>query len=169
MEAGCATGEHRFAEYPEEDAKKYFYDRPIKHGGNDFETHGRFSGYFRKPAAYVPMSQGGRRAQETLSADEQKKLDSKDRYCLNWACLRVFQQKDNHKKACRSHPGKWDFGYSAQRVTSAGSDDTLWEPHWTCCRGEWESKGCKRRFHRGPFLEEYKQAPRLYEWPDQRV
>jgi hypothetical protein len=45
-------------EWPEEDAKKYFFDRPLKNpseswkGGQtktDFELYGRFSGYFRDP------------------------------------------------------------------------------------------------------------------------
>jgi hypothetical protein len=77
---------------------------------NDFEVYGRQSGYFRSPAPYV--AKNGRKPASTVSADEQKKLDARDRYCLNWACTKAYKQQSNHKKACLCHPGKWDFGYS---------------------------------------------------------
>jgi hypothetical protein len=97
----------------------------------------------------------------------------KDRYCLNWTCRKIFKGKDNHKKACKCHPGKWDFGYSGQKVSQAAGgldpDELLWKPHWTCCRRGWEEEGCTRTFHKGPFLDEYSKEPRKFEWPDWRV
>ena len=48
-------------------------------------------------------------------------------------------------------------------------DEVLWPPHWTCCRGEWESEGCKQTWHHGPLLEDYKQNPRKFEYPDPRT
>ena len=97
----------------------------------------------------------------------------KDRYCLNWTCRKVFKGKDNHKRACKCHPGKWDFGYSGQKVSQAAGgmdpDELLWKPHWTCCRRGWEEEGCTRTFHKGQFLDEYNKEPRKYEWPDWRV
>lgn len=80
---------------------------------------------------------------------------------------------NNHKKACKCHTGRWDFGYSGQKVSSAvggvDPDELLWKPHWTCCRQGWEEEGCTRTFHRGVFLDEYSKEPRKYEWPDWRV
>ena len=78
---------------------------------------------------------------------------------MNWACNKIYKDAKNSKKACLCHPGRWDFGYSGLTVTKAmrmSGDDYLWEPHWSCCREKWESKGCTKTFHRGPFEEEYK-------------
>ena len=75
----------------------------------DFELYGRFSGFFRTPTPYVPKNPS---RPPQLTADEQKKLDQKDRFCLNWACGKIFKGKDNKRRTCRCHPGKWDFGYS---------------------------------------------------------
>lgn len=75
----------------------------------DFEKWGRFSGYFRKNLPYQPKNPG-RPAQ--LSGDDEKKMNAKEKYCLNWACGKKFKQMHNHKRACKCHPGKWDFGYS---------------------------------------------------------
>lgn len=109
------------AEWPDEEAKKYFYDKPLKYPGGDpskvtqtrgdFELYGRFSGYYRSSiiVPYEPKNPG---RPPQLSADEEKKLNLKDRYCLNWACKKVYKQLNNHKRACRCHPGRWDFGYS---------------------------------------------------------
>ena len=46
----CSKAEHRAVEFPDEEAKKYFYDRPLKPVGvsvgknvaNEFEIYGRF-------------------------------------------------------------------------------------------------------------------------------
>jgi len=91
---------------------------------------------------------------------------------MNMACGRKYKQEKNHKRACRCHPGKWDFGYSGLTVSKAmrmSSEDALWQPHWTCCRQGWESNGCTKTYHRGPLLEDYVKAPPKYEWPDWRV
>ncbi len=108
-----------------------------------------------------------------MTADEEKKLAVKDQVCLNWACNKTFKRAENHKKACKCHPGKWDFGTTATTVQDGmrglSPDEQMWPPHWTCCRGEWDSPGCRRTFHRGEFLEEYNQHPRKYLWPDWRV
>jgi hypothetical protein len=75
---GCSEDKHKFAEWPDEDAKKYFFDKQLKHpseGGkgqsrSEFELFGRFSGYFRTPAAYIVK---GSKKHSTLSADDEKK------------------------------------------------------------------------------------------------
>lgn len=80
----------------------------------DFELYGRFCGYFRKPVAYQPKNPS--KPRQTLTADEEKKLNLKEKMCLNWACGKIYKQVNNHKKACKCHPGKWDFGYSSKNV-----------------------------------------------------
>jgi hypothetical protein len=180
---GCVQGTHKFANYPDEEAKKYFFDKHLKHPSHnwlrsketntktDFELYGRFCGFFRTPAPYKPKNPRKRVAQ--LSADEEKKLLLKDKICLNWACGKIFKQGKNHKKACKCHPGKWDFGYSGQNVSAGAGgidpDEQLWQPHWTCCRGPWEAEGCRKTYHVGQFLEDYNKEPRKYQWPDWRV
>ena len=90
-------GAHVHAEWPEEDAKKYFFDKPVKYPKsgevqgyqNDFELYGRFSGFFRTPTPYVPKN--SRRGGPSVTPDEQKKLDAKTRYCLNWACTKQYK------------------------------------------------------------------------------
>ena len=117
--APCAEDRHKFAEWPDEEAKKYFFDRPLKYPGEskvqpsrgDFELYGRYSGFYRR-AIIVPYEPKNPGRPPTLSADEEKKMNIKDRYCLNWSCRKVYKQINNHKKACKCHPGRWDFGYS---------------------------------------------------------
>lgn len=123
--------------------------------------YGRFSGFFRTPTPYISKNPS---RPPQMSADEEKKANNTDRYCLNWACKKMYKQINNHKKACKCHPGKWDFGYSGRDVSTAlsGFDDDdpkrkqLWKPHWSCCTKGWEEEGCKRTWHRGEFIDEYK-------------
>lgn len=157
---------HNSVNWPDEDAKKYFFDRPMKNPSEnwkvvptnktEFELYGRFSGYFRHHKHYVAKNPN---RPPQISADEEKKLSMKDRYCLNWTCRKTFKGKDNHKRACKCHPGMWDFGYSGLKVSQAAGgldpDEMLWKPHWTCCRKDWEEEGCTRTFHKGPFIEDY--------------
>lgn len=98
--APCAEDRHKFAEWPDEEAKKYFYDRPVKYPGEitakgnfgkgDFEIYGRYSGFYRKSTIirYEPKNPG---RPTNLSADEEKKIIMKDRYCLNWACRKIYK------------------------------------------------------------------------------
>ena len=67
---------HKFAEWPDEEAKKYFFDKPLKNPADkwketssktDFELYGRYSGFFRAPAPYIPKNPG---RPPQLSADE---------------------------------------------------------------------------------------------------
>jgi len=63
----CREEHHYFAEWPDEDAKKYFFDKPLKNPSTqwkekqtktDFELFGRYSGYFRQPEPYVEKNPG---------------------------------------------------------------------------------------------------------------
>lgn len=55
---GCVEGSHKFVDYPDEEAKKYFFDRALRNpsdnwkgdpngGKTDFELYGRYCGFFR--------------------------------------------------------------------------------------------------------------------------
>lgn len=165
--SSCVKGAHRAVEYPDEEAKKYFYDKPaignIQDKRAEFEAYGRFCGVFRKTEAYQTRT---KRPAHKLSADEEKKMNLKDKICLNWACGKIFRNVTNHKRACKCHPGKWDFGYSSKNVSDGASggdpSELLWPPHWSCCRGTWDSEGCRRTLHRGEFLDTYSQKPPRY-------
>ena len=171
----CTKWEHKFADFPEEEAKKYFYDRPLinvgtfasmKNVASEFEVYGKFWGVFRKTQNYIPKNPPEK---PYISRDEQKKLDQLDQVCLHWACGKVFKGANNHIKACLWHTGRWDFGNSVKGWTNTSSDDLMWEPHWTCCRKDWNEKGCTKMKHRGVYLETYQEIKRKYEWPDVRA
>lgn len=172
---GCNRQKHVAATFPEEEAKKYFYDRPLKPIGdyrkenqyaNEFEVYGRFCGIYRESKPYVEQT---RVEKNPISRDEQKKLDQLDKVCLHWACGKVFKEVNNHKKACRCHTGRWDFGNSVKSCSVTSTADLMWEPHWTCCRKGWDEPGCKKMKHKGVFLETYNEIRREFEWPDQRA
>jgi hypothetical protein len=123
--APCSEDRHKIAEWPDEDAKKYYYDKPLKYPGmskidptkGDFEIYGRFSGFYRESIIVPYEEKNPGRPNVHLTADEEKKLNMKDRYCLNWACGKIYKEMNNNKRACRCHPGRWDFGYSARNVS----------------------------------------------------
>jgi len=63
----------------------------------------------------------------------------------------------------------FDFGHTGYKKVSEAmispGEDTLWKPHWTCCRKEWGEKGCTKTWHWGPV--EKTMAPLKYgRWPD---
>jgi hypothetical protein len=45
----------------------------------------------------------------------------------------------------------------------------MWDAHWTCCRQDWDSSGCKRIPHKGPYEEYYTKIKKEYQWPDSRA
>jgi hypothetical protein len=162
--------------WPDEEAKKYFFDCPLKNAADkyklvyakerplgDFEQFGRYCGVFRTAQPYKALNPG--RPNMDISPEEQMKLDKMDRYCLHYACKKTFKQVDNHRKACKCHTGKWDFGFKSH----GEGGDVLWDPHWTCCNSRWDTEGCTVMEHGGPFVEDYKQAPRKHEWPDEEA
>lgn len=69
--------------------------------------------------------------------------------CYNWGCDKDYQSDRNDKKVCVHHPGRFEFG----------SERGLWPEGWTCCRAEWDSKGCTVDVHRGqPKAYQVKQC-----------
>jgi len=59
-------------------------------GKGEFELFGRFSGFYRS-STIVPYLAKNPGRPPTLSADEEKKMNTKDRYCLNWACKKIYK------------------------------------------------------------------------------
>ena len=102
------------------------------------------SDYFKPVKPYNEAENKRRQYQQKLIDTE-----NNDRYCLNWGCEKTFTLYQNRKKVmCRYHPGRYDFGHTgltiAQTIGEYGrgeSDVIWWKPHWTCCRGEWASRG----------------------------
>jgi Rieske Fe-S protein len=76
---------------------------------SEFELYGRFCGIYREAKEYVEKNPP---REEKVDRDEQRRRDAMDRVCVHWACGKVFKEEDNHKKACRCHTGRWDFGNS---------------------------------------------------------
>ena len=167
--------EHKAAEFPDEEAKKYFYDKPLKPIGvvesgknvaNEFEIYGRFCGLYRDTKLYIPKNPPEK---VQISRDEQKKLDQLDQVCLHWGCGKIFKEANNHKRSWLWHTGRWDFGNSVKGCSNSASDNLMWDPHWTCCRKDWSDPGCKRMKHKGTYLENYESIKREYQWPDVRA
>lgn len=95
-------GNCTFALWPDEESKKYFFDRPLKAAHlkytyalskerppSDFQLFGRFCGVFRNPAPYKPVNPG--RPNAELTVEEQRAMDNTDRYCLNYGCKKTFK------------------------------------------------------------------------------
>lgn len=171
----CSKMEHKSAEFPDEEAKKYFYDKPLKSIGsiasgknvaNEFELYGRFWGLYRNTKQYVPKNPP---EVVHISRDEQKKLDQLDQVCLHWGWGKTFKEANNQKRSCLCHTGRWDFGNSVKGCSNTASDNLMWDPHWTCCRKDWSDPGWKRMKHKGVYLETYEKIKREYQWPDVRA
>ena len=103
-----------------------------------------------------------------------KEHEDELRYCLNWGCEQQYKQVDNKKqKLCQCHPGIWDFGHTGMTIVKAmaeinhetKSNTILWNPHWTCCRQQWNAQGCHKTSHKGPLLKDVPE--RKYKWPNE--
>lgn len=88
---------------------------------------------------------------EILKIKREKEKDL-PRYCLRWACEKTYIETENTERSCLCHPGKWDHGSTGTKMAQFVSEfnvdpkslektTILWKPHWTCCRGGWESRG----------------------------
>ena len=116
---------------------------------------------------------------ELLKIKREKEKDE-FRICYRWACQKQFKESANGDKCCLCHPGKWDHGSTGTKMSEFISEfaqdpknvekkTILWRPHWTCCGGEWERKGCKHMRHSGPLVEEADNYYRKFNWPDVRA
>lgn len=91
-----------------------------------------------------------------------KQTENEERYCMNWGCdekkakytyLQNFKKKELNKFNCWKHTGVFDFGHTGvgkvSEVVKNPMAGSLWKPHWSCCRGNWNVKGCTRCYHSG--------------------
>ena len=186
--AGCQEGNHHTAHWPDDKAKLYFYpkinnnpgliihDKKIKQENNLIAQQICKSGLFK---ASKPYDNPKTKYELLILKREKEKTELKT--CLNWACGMQFKdiEEENLSKSCLCHPGKFDHGSTGTKMrdymTEIRQDpkdrkSVLWEPHWTCCRGPWESKGCKYSKHKGIFTEEFlAKKIRPFSWPDIRA
>lgn len=153
----CSETEHRFTEWPDQEAKIYFVTKSLsskKKVGN-FSESAKTSRFFNndiKP--YVNPYHAKK---------EKEALENENRHCLNWACEMVYKENENHDKACRCHTGYWDFGHSG--ILKGKETIVLWEPHWRCCGAKWEDPGCQLLRHSGPLVA--KMEERKWKWPSE--
>jgi hypothetical protein len=172
------------ARWPDEKAKLYFYPKSIKNPGLKFSKSKRIftiadlivnCDFFKQILPYDNPST----KMQILKLKRDKEKDE-PRYCLRWACEKVYKDTENHDMACRCHPGKWDHGSTGESMKvytdeihsdpkSLQKKTVLWPPHWTCCHGAWESAGCRQMSHRGPLIEDLAKYNRKFKWPDNRV
>lgn len=152
----CIEGDHRFAEWPDEEAKIYFVTKSLNSKSRvSFHDSAKTSRFFNsdiKP--YINPYEVKK---------EKEALENENRYCLNWACEKIYKEADNHNKACSCHTGYWDFGHSG--ILKGRETIILWEPHWRCCGGKWEDPGCTLKRHNGPLLA--KMEERKFKWPSE--
>jgi hypothetical protein len=189
---GCFQTKHANAEWPDEKAKLNFYPKPLSNPGQQNVDNKKSNSvgdliakcdFFKSIKPYDnPITK-----LELLKSKRDKEKDE-PRFCVRWACEKVFKSQDNHKRACQCHPGKWDHGSTGTKMEeymkevnadpkSIEKTTILWRPHWTCCRGDWNTAGilnisklgCRFKKHIGPLLFEYQQNPRKYKWPDVRL
>jgi hypothetical protein len=150
---GCQQGKHVTASWPDEKAKLYFYPKPLDNPGLG-ESIKNYSvsqlvancDFFKPIKPYDnPVTK-----LELLNLKRKKEKDE-PRYCLRWTCEKIYKGPENHNRACLCHPGKWDHGSTGTKLLnfikevsdpkSTEKNTILWHPHWTCCRGSWDSPG----------------------------
>lgn len=166
----CTQDAHRFAEWPDEEAKIYFVTKSNSNPGSDtrrvegavlFKAKAHTSRFFNMDIQpYVNANPQEKKKQREALANEL-------RHCLNWGCESSYKEAENTDKSCRCHTGYWDFGHSGILKSSKSDTETiiLWEPHWRCCGGKWEDPGCKLIRHDGPLLSSI--TKRKWKWPEE--
>ena len=166
--SSCVESEHRFVQWPEEEAKIYFVTKSVANPGL---TNVR--------STSVPLFQRTAMTSRFFNPDikpyidpYQKKvmneaLNAEPRYCLNSACESVFKEETNTATSCTCHTGYFDFGHSGiQTVINKETQRiVLWEAHWRCCGGKWAAPGCTKTKHRGPLLSTIPE--RKWKWPSE--
>ena len=186
---GCQEGSHTTHNWPDEKAKLYFYPKLLNNPGlvdhdkkkkkgltNPIAEQICKSGLFK---AIKPYSNVKSKLELLNLKHEKEKTENK--ICLNWGCNQAFRDTNdlNTKISCKCHPGKFDHGSTGTRMESYMREiklsinerkTALWEPHWTCCRKEWDHPGCKLTYHKGRFPEDVEANNlRPYVWPDIRA
>ena len=71
--------DHKFVEWPDEEAKKYFYDKPIDRIPNEFEVYGRYCGVFRDVKDYDEKNSREIKKEQEISSmtpDERRDMEN---------------------------------------------------------------------------------------------
>ena len=65
----------------------------------------------------------------------------------------TYKDVDNLVGSCKAHVGVWDHGSTGTKMRqyvsefqirdkkSLSKQTVMWEPHWTCCRRDWDAEG----------------------------
>ena len=182
--SGCVQGEHKTAKYPEPEAKLYFYPKMLNNPGLKYEKKEKKEGEDQPKNHTAEMIKACGYFKEIIDYPDYIKLDKErkdkierekeeDRYCFNWGCGKIYKDANNEDNSCRCHPGNWDHGFSGTTtvkfIAMKNERLELWEPHWTCCGGDWNSKPCKKCKHHGPLTTDLKYYDMRYKYPDQRM
>lgn len=184
---GCQEGKHATCHWPDEKAKLYFYPKALLNPGLckpvknikekvvvSVAQQICKSDFFKAVAPY----ENAATKFQLLKLKREKETEDL-RACSHWGCNQYFRESKNTDKSCLCHPGKWDHGSTGttmeefmkefpQDPKDVENKKILWRPHWTCCGGDWEKKGCTYMNHKGPLCEEGETA-RKYSWPDIRA
>lgn len=164
----CEEQDHRYAEWPEEEAKIYFVTKEV---GNPGLAPGRSSSFTLFSKLATTSRYFCSKIKPYIDPVQRKKtseaLLQEPRYCLNSACESTFKEAENTPKSCKCHTGYYDFGHSGSQTSSNKETKriVLWEAHWRCCGGAWESPGCTKTPHRGPLVS--MMPARKWKWPSE--
>lgn len=185
---GCQEEKHTTYHWPDEKAKLYFYPKALFNPGLNKPGKGPAPAknlasvgqqickcdFFKPIKSYENVA-----TKFELLKMKREKEKEETRHCVHWGCDKYFKESTNTEKGCLCHPGKWDHGSTGTKMEEFISEfpqdpkdvekkKILWRPHWTCCGGEWERKGCTYMAHSGPLCEEGEKS-RKYLWPDCRA
>ena len=182
---GCQEGQHRTANFPEPEAKLYFYPKILNNPGLKYDKKEvvptvadqiKACGYFKQIQEYPDIEKIYKSRK-----DKEEREKEMDRICFNVGCKKIYKEANNEDKSCRCHPGRWDFGGNGSGIKMADifikyhnpvddkiQLDNIWKPHWTCCGGDWRSKPCTRCRHHGPLKRDEEKYEGRFKYPDVR-
>ena len=182
---GCQEGEHKTANFPEEEAKLYFYPKILNNPGLRYDKKEvpptiadqiKACGYFKEIKEYPDIEKEYKSAKDKIEREKEM-----DRKCFNIGCKQIYKEANNEERSCKCHPGKWDFGGNgsgvkmdfiydkfSHPVDDKVQIDNVWKPHWTCCGGDWLSKPCTRCRHHGPLVKDLNRYDMRFRYPDVR-
>lgn len=153
MYEGCQKGKHLTASWPDDLAKLYFYPKALDNPGLAENQKNYSVAYLITRCDFFKPIKPYDNPVTKLQLLKLKREKEKDepRYCLRWTCDKIYKNTENFSRACLCHPGKWDHGSTGTKLVDFVREHTdakslekstiLWKPHWTCCRGSWESPG----------------------------
>jgi hypothetical protein len=154
---GCFETTHQTFDWPEEKAKLNFYPKPLTIPSQHIEYENKrftVATQITKCDYFKEIKKAYENSATKLELLKMKREKEKDepRYCVRWGCEKSYKPADNHHRACRCHPGKWDHGSTGTRMVEFVSEFSqdpktlekrtiLWRPHWTCCGKDWKEPG----------------------------